>query len=47
MTSRNPYFVMRGRVDEDGHIRVVDSSLRLMHNRVDVYGDLVSMANSM
>jgi hypothetical protein len=41
MTARDPYFVKRGRVDEDRHIRAVDSSLRFMHNRLDVYGNLV------
>lgn len=41
MTGNNPYFVKKGRVDEDGHIRAVDSSLRIMHNPLDVYGNLV------
>lgn len=39
MTRHDPYFVRRGWVDEDGHIRVVESSLKIMHNMHDVHGE--------
>lgn len=45
MTGNDPYFVKKGRVDEDGHIRAVDSSLRIMHNPFDVYGNPVRKCN--
>jgi hypothetical protein len=44
MTARDPYFVKRGRVDEDRHIRAVHSSLRFMHNHIDVYGNPVRVS---
>jgi hypothetical protein len=46
MTARDPYFVKRGRVDGDRHIRVVDSSLRMMHNTADVYGNPVRLSST-
>jgi hypothetical protein len=46
MTARDPYFVKRGRVDEDRHIRAVDSSLRFMHNHIDVYGNPVRVSST-
>jgi hypothetical protein len=42
MTKRSPYYVRKGRVDEDGHIRVVESSLIIMHNPLGVYGNKTS-----
>jgi hypothetical protein len=42
MTKRSPYYVRKGRVDGDGHIRVVESSLIIMHNPLDVYGNKTS-----
>lgn len=37
MMGHDPYYVRRGWVDEDGHIRVLESSLKIMHNAEDVY----------
>ena len=39
MTERDPYYVKKGRVDDDGHIRAVESSLVIMHNPIDVFGE--------
>jgi hypothetical protein len=39
MTKQDPYYIKKGRVDDDGHIRVVQSSLKIMHNPVDVLGN--------
>lgn len=39
MTELDPYYVKKGRVDDDGHIRAVESSLMIMHNPVDVFGE--------
>lgn len=38
MARHDPYYVRRGWVDEDGHIRVIESSLKIMHSADDVYG---------
>lgn len=35
MTGHHPYYVRRGWVDEDGHIRCIESSLEVMRNTVD------------
>ncbi|GAB7333269.1 hypothetical protein MBLNU13_g04912t1 [Cladosporium sp. NU13] len=42
-----PYYVRRGWVDEDGHIRVIQSSLRIMQSIDDVYGDETSDDDAM
>lgn len=39
MTGHDPYYVRRGWVDEDGHIRAIESSLKIMHSVDDVYGN--------
>ena len=39
MTANDPYYVRRGWVDEDGHIRVIESSLKIMHSVDDVYDE--------
>ena len=35
MTGHDPYYVRRGWVDEEGHVRVIQSSLKIMNNTVD------------
>jgi hypothetical protein len=39
MAKHDPYYVRRGWVDEDGHIRCIESSLKIMNNVDDVYGE--------
>jgi len=39
MTEHDPYYVRRGWVDGDGRIRVIESSLKIMHSVDDVYGN--------
>jgi hypothetical protein len=39
MTGHHPYYVRRGWVDKDGHIRCNESSLKIMNNTDDVYGE--------
>lgn len=39
MARHDPYYVRRGWVDEDGHIRVTESSLKIMHNMNDVHSE--------
>lgn len=37
MTRRDPYYVRKGWVDDDRHVRVVQSSLKIMQSMDDVY----------
>ena len=37
MTGRDPYYVRKGWVDDDRHVRVVQSSLKIMQSMDDVY----------
>ena len=39
MTRHQPYYVRKGWVDEEGQIRVIESSLKIMHMRPDVHGE--------
>ena len=42
MARHDPYYVRRGWVDEDGHVRVIESSLKIMHSADDVYGNVTA-----
>jgi len=35
MAGRDPYYVRRGWVDEEGHVRVIESSLKIMNSTAD------------
>jgi hypothetical protein len=38
MSGHDPYFVRRGWVDEEGHVRVIESSLKIMNSMDGVHG---------
>lgn len=45
MIGRDPYYVRKGWVDDDRHVRVVQSSLRIMQSIDDNYGDETTTAD--